>query len=257
LEEYLINLENEGDVQALVISLINSAYELNALIPNAELLFYKMFCSPLTTKEERTGKDREDVLTGNIFAQKKVSLTYFGYKSLLETLVLDPKKKHLKKVIAHLQQFEDKALVDPLLIKLIVKICIELKYPVLLGKTMKHFMQHDYPIPLKSFQDFVLFLERCKGYEEDAKRFIFLTSETETLDFNYNIVKPIFIRNLSLKSGNEVLQLFEQIRKNIKLNRSVKGLSATEKAERLQDKKREFYDGLLKDLIKYQAYALA
>jgi hypothetical protein len=54
-----------------------------------------------------------------------------------------------------------------------------------------------------------MFLEKCKGYEEDAKRFIFLTSETETLDFNYELVRPIFQRNLRLKTGNEVLQLFE------------------------------------------------
>lgn len=31
-----------------------------------------------------------------------MSLTYFGYKSILETLYLYPKKKHLKKVIAHI-----------------------------------------------------------------------------------------------------------------------------------------------------------
>ena len=88
----------------LVVALVNSSYELNGLIPNSEKLFYKLFCSPLTTKEQRAGgKDREDPLLGNIFAQKKVSLGYFGYKSLLETIALDPKKKHLKKVIAHLQ----------------------------------------------------------------------------------------------------------------------------------------------------------
>jgi len=102
-----------------------------------------------------------------------------------------------------------------------------------------------------------LFLERCKGYEEDAKRFIFLTSETETLDFSYDLVKPIFLRNMSMKTGNEVLQLFEQIRKNIKLNKSTKSLQPSEKHELLQAKKRDFYDGLLKDLIKQQAYGLA
>lgn len=59
---------------------------------------------------------------------------------MLETLVLDPKKKHLKKVIAHLSEFEPKEKVDPYLIDLIVKISIEQKYPVLLGKTMKFFM---------------------------------------------------------------------------------------------------------------------
>ena len=78
--------------------MVSSAYDLNGLIPNMELLFYKIFCSPLTSKEERAnGKDRDNVLLGNIFAKKGVSVTYFGYKSLLETLVLQPKKKHLKK----------------------------------------------------------------------------------------------------------------------------------------------------------------
>jgi hypothetical protein len=55
-------------VQSLIISLVNSSYELNGLIPNVEMLFYRMFCSPLTTKEDRKGKDIENVLYGNIFA---------------------------------------------------------------------------------------------------------------------------------------------------------------------------------------------
>ena len=122
---------------------------------------------------------------------------------------------------------------------------------------MKFFMQNDYAIPKRTFQDFILFLERCKGYEEDAKRFIFLTSETDTLDFSYDLVKPIFLRNMNMKTGNEVLQLFEQIRKNIKLNRSTRSLTQEEKQAKLQQKKRDFYDGLLKDLIQTQAYGLA
>ena len=197
---------------------MHSAYELNALIPNSELLFYRLFCSPLTTKDERQGKDRENPLVGNLFP--RVSLTYHGYRSLLETLVLEPKKKHFKKVLAHIIEHEPKDKVDPVLISLIVRIGIDQKYPVLLGKTMKHFMQNDYRVPKRAFQDFVLFLERCKGYEEDSKRFIFLTAETETLDFSYDLVRPIFLRNMSLKTGNEVLQLFEQIRKNIRLNKA-------------------------------------
>lgn len=100
-------------------------------------------------------------------------------------------------------------------------------------------------------------MERCKGYEEDAKRFIFLTSETETLDFTYDLVRPIFLRNMNMKTGNEVLQLFEQIRKNIKLNRGARTLNQEEKHTQLQYKKRDFYDGLLKDLINTQAYGLA
>jgi hypothetical protein len=100
-------------------------------------------------------------------------------------------------------------------------------------------------------------LESCKGYEEDAKRFIFLTSDTENLDFSYEVIRPIFLRNMANKTGNDVLKLFEQFRKNIKLNRSYKALSPTEKADILTSKKRDFYDGLLKDLLDKKAYALA
>ena len=65
--KYNLNFESEHDVQSLVIALLNSAYVLNSLIPNVVLLFYKIFCSPITTKADRAGEnDREDVLLGNI-----------------------------------------------------------------------------------------------------------------------------------------------------------------------------------------------
>lgn len=51
LEEYIINQEDPKEIQNLIISITNSAYELNSLIPNIDLLFYNLFCSPLTTKE--------------------------------------------------------------------------------------------------------------------------------------------------------------------------------------------------------------
>jgi hypothetical protein len=121
--------------------MVTQAYELNNLIPNIEMVLYRIFSSPITTKEERKdGADRVDPLKGNIFAIKKVPLTYFGYKSLLETLVLNPKKKHFKKVVAHMIEFEEINNVDPELINLMVKIGIEEKYPVFLGKTLKHFL---------------------------------------------------------------------------------------------------------------------
>ncbi len=122
---------------------------------------------------------------------------------------------------------------------------------------MKFFLQNGYNIPRRSFQEFVLFLEHCKGYEEDAKRFIFLTSETENLEFSYEIIQPIFMRNMNNKSGSDVLKLFEQFRKNIKLNKSHKNLSSTEKSDLLKAKKREFYDGILRDLLIKKAYSLA
>lgn len=61
-------MEKNVDIQRLIISLVNSAYELNNLIPNSEKLFYRIFCSPITTKDARKDKDKENVLEGNIFA---------------------------------------------------------------------------------------------------------------------------------------------------------------------------------------------
>jgi len=139
-----MNLENPKDIQMLITSMVTQAYELNHLIPNIEVIFYRMFMSPITGKEERKGNDKENLLYGNIFAPKKISLTYFGYKSLLETLILDPKKKHFKKVIAYLMAYEDKEKIDPEIFELIVKIGVDQKYPVLLGQTMKYFISHGY-----------------------------------------------------------------------------------------------------------------
>ena len=124
----------------MIISITNSAYELNSLIPNIELMFYNLFCSPLTTKEERKGKDLDDPLFGNLFAQKKVGLTYFGYKSLIETLILKPKKKHFKKIVYHMLEFEDKSNVDQELLSQIIRIGIREKWPVTLGRVMKQLL---------------------------------------------------------------------------------------------------------------------
>jgi len=51
----------------LILSMINSVYELNDLIPNIELIFFKIFTSPITTKAVRKQKDGDDLLAGNLF----------------------------------------------------------------------------------------------------------------------------------------------------------------------------------------------
>ena len=49
LEQLWTTLSSQ-DQQQLVLSMLNSVYELNATIPNVELVFFKMFVSPLTTR---------------------------------------------------------------------------------------------------------------------------------------------------------------------------------------------------------------
>jgi len=98
-----------------------------------------MFCSPASTKEDRKGHDRGDhILLGNLFPH---SMTYFGYRSLLETLLLKPKKKHLKKVIAHMLKYEEKP--EAHLVRLIVNACIIQKLPIVLGNAMKDLLQKE------------------------------------------------------------------------------------------------------------------
>ena len=80
---------------------------------------------------------------------------------------------------------------------------------MLLGSTMKYLIQNKYAVSESTFQRFVMFLERCKGYEEDAKRFLFLSHDTEDIQMTYKIVRPIFQRAIKYKTPQDVLKLFE------------------------------------------------
>ena len=67
-----------------ILAMINQSHKLNDTIPCMELIFYRMFMSPLTTMDDRKGHDKGDhLLVGNLF---KGSVGDHGYKSLMETL---------------------------------------------------------------------------------------------------------------------------------------------------------------------------
>ncbi len=78
-------------------------------------------------------KGNEELLAGNLFAREGLNLGCDVYRSLLETVALNPKKKHFKKIIEHLIAYQDKAAVSPDLIELISYIGIDQRYPVLMG----------------------------------------------------------------------------------------------------------------------------
>lgn len=59
---------------------------------------------------------------------------------------------------------------------------------------------------------------------------------------------------MQFKTAQDVLKLFEQFRKNLKINRAGSKMSQIEKAAVLKDLKKEFYDGLMDDLLKKEAY---
>ena len=106
------------------------------------MMFYKMFFSPITTAKERQGAT--DLLEGNIFAKDGINLPAQVYESLLETMILYPKKKHFKKVIQHIIRFNDKENISGDLLSLITNIGIDHQYPILMGQTMKYFLQNNY-----------------------------------------------------------------------------------------------------------------
>ena len=118
--------------------MINSAYELNDIIPNIEFTFYKMFTSPITTKRLRSKSDKSDLLAGNLFHDNGMQMPDQGYISLLQSVALNSKKKHFKKILQYIVLNEKPETLSPELIDLITFIGIDQKYPVLLGSTMKY-----------------------------------------------------------------------------------------------------------------------
>jgi predicted nucleic acid-binding protein len=70
------------------------------------------------------------------------------------------------------------------------------------------------------------------------------------------MLRPLFLRTIKHKTGNDVLKLFEQFRKNLKLNKSNVDLSSEERNKKLKAIKIEIYDGLIKDLLNVKAFAL-
>lgn len=243
----------------LLLSIVHQSYELNDLIPNIELLLSKIFFSPLCTRELRAGgNDKNNLLYGNIFADKKVSLPEEVYRSLLQTLVINPKKKHYKKLIAYIKEVERPERVTPTLLDRVVTVGISSVYPVTLGTTVRDFIvQYDFEFHRATFMKFVMFLEKCKGFEEDAKKFYYLTAQSSYLQIDYELIRPMVLRIIKMKTGMDTLNLFEQLRKNVTLNKSWASRDASERSEKLKDIKKSFYDGLIKDLMDAKSFDIS
>lgn len=112
----------------------------------------------------------------------------------------------------------------------IINVGIIQVYPVTLGQSVRDLIiQHDFNIHKASFMKFVMFMEKCKGFEEDAKKFYFLTSESSHLQIDYEMIRPMAIRIIKNKGSAEVLRFFEQLRKNVVLNKSWAGVAGPEK----------------------------
>lgn len=119
---------------------------------------------------------------------------------------------------------EDSSQIPPQLIDLVVKIGIKHQYPITLGKYMRDIIVHDdCNISDNTFMSFIMFLEKSKGFEEDAKKFLLLTGNSSFLQIDYKMIRPMVIRLLKHQDSDVLLQFFGNLSKNIQLNKSWDG----------------------------------
>jgi len=67
---------------------------------------------------------------------------------------------------------------------------------------------------------FIMFLEKSKGFEEDAKKFLLLTGNSSYLQIDYNMIRPMVIRLLKHQDPETLMSFFGNLSKNIQLNKS-------------------------------------
>jgi hypothetical protein len=71
------------------------------------------------------------------------------------------------------------------------------------------------------------------------------------------MIKPMVNRLITHKGGPEIMKLFEQLRKNIHLNKSWEKKDKKDGYKHLRSIKKDFYDGLIQDLMRHKAFTLA
>lgn len=144
-------MDNPEDIPFFVASFLSNAYKLNSWIPNTHLVFYQMFCSPKINKEERVKLEKSDILGGNIFNH---SVSSVGYKSLLHSVLISGKKKHFKKILAHIEKHLSPEEIDDKIVESIINVAVSHNFPILLGTTMKDFLANGVKISKDNYLDF-------------------------------------------------------------------------------------------------------
>ena len=254
LEEYIRDLKNTEDIPLFVASLISNAYELNSWIPNAHMMLYKMFCSPKINEKERKETEKKDLLSGNLFNNH---ISQVGYKSLLHSVLLTGKKKHFKKIIMHMNKFLKPEDFNDEIIQKVIEISVVHDFPILLGKTMKDFIDNGVIISKENYISFYMYLDRCKGLEKDVLRFLFSVNNTSHIQIDWDFVKPIFMRATTFKKGTEVLELFDYVKQKLLPNKKNELLPKEEQDALMNKIREEFYVELIDLLLNKKGFVAA
>ena len=142
-EEYITQMDKE-EIPLLVLSMILNNLVLNEDIPNIELLFYHIFMSPKINAEARKeAETKGNLIEGNIF---KNHVTRLGYLSLLRTVNLTGKKKHLKKILSHMHEYQPAYDMTDDLVNMVIDACQRHNFPILLGQAMRGFIDRGVPL---------------------------------------------------------------------------------------------------------------
>lgn len=213
-----------------------------------------MFCSPKINKEERAELEKADLLAGNIF---KTSVSTIGYKSLLHSVLIKGKKKHFKKILQHMNTYLKPEEFDDEIIGKIISISESYEYPILLGKTMKEFMDKGVVISKDNYISFCMYLDLCKGLENDTLRFVFDVNKTKNIQLDWDFVRPLVIRAINYRSGGEVLEMFERIKNKLSLNVTNQSLPKEEQDALLDEIKSDFYREFINVLLDKKGFDVA
>jgi len=70
-------------------------------------------------------------------------------------------------------------------------------------------VQDDYNIHKATFMKLLMFLEKSKGFEEDAKKFMILARQSSSIQIDYEMIQPYVQRTIRKQGGTEILKFFE------------------------------------------------
>lgn len=73
-------------------------------------------------------------------------------------------------------------------------------------------------IPQEYITKTILFLESCKGYEEDAKLFLFYLASVPHYNLDWSTSAPLFRRFIKYWDLDSLIAFYEQFRKKIVIN---------------------------------------